>query len=62
MGGERITPDKLSREQIVTLYKAGPEAVEYDAKQDIAVSEKKDPTQNESMQTRMVLQNGNCRL
>jgi transposase/uncharacterized coiled-coil protein SlyX len=27
MGGERETPDKLSREQIVTLYKAGPEAV-----------------------------------
>jgi transposase len=27
MGGERKTPDKLSREQIVTLYKAGPEAV-----------------------------------
>ena len=27
MGGERTTPDKLSREQIVTLYKAGPEAV-----------------------------------
>jgi transposase len=27
MGGERSTPDKLLREQIVTLYKAGPEAV-----------------------------------
>jgi transposase len=27
MGGERTTPDKLSREQIVSLYKAGPEAV-----------------------------------
>jgi len=27
MGGERKVPDKLSREQIVTLYKAGPEAV-----------------------------------
>jgi transposase len=27
MGGERKTPDKLSREQIITLYKAGPEAV-----------------------------------
>jgi transposase len=27
MGGERKTPDKLSREQIFTLYKAGPEAV-----------------------------------
>jgi len=27
MGGERKTPDKLSREQIVTLYKVGPEAV-----------------------------------
>ncbi len=27
MGGERKAPDKLSREQIVTLYKAGPEAV-----------------------------------
>ena len=27
MGGEGKTPDKLSREQIVTLYKAGPEAM-----------------------------------
>jgi hypothetical protein len=27
MGGERKPPDKLSREQIVTLYKAGSEAV-----------------------------------